>query len=336
MRERSSNIYAVPIAIGMLQFETLQINFKHMKYISTFALSLILVVLYTSCDGDRFEQVVEIEIPPHESRLVTNAIFLSTADSLSTFVSNSLSILEEENFNDSETASIRLLKNDNELGQFTYDAVNGVYTNKLNNALGNDVATYRLELEDGAFPKATAVQAMPVAPVIGEIEVEEEGALNDEGDKNDAIEIEIIDSGASSDYYGIKAFLEGYNIIPNTTDTIWYSSSLYLNSNNPLAYYANENNLGLIISDASFNGTTYRLNTYTYSDLPFDQAGDFFIRIELINITEDTYLYSRSLQQYYDSVDNPFAEPVTVHSNLENGYGIFGLGNVSEKSVQLK
>ncbi len=35
------------------------------------------------------------------------------------------------------------------------------------------------------------------------------------------------------------------------------------------------------------------------------------------------YLYRRSIDDYENAQGDPFAEPVQVYSNIENGYGIF-------------
>ncbi|KAA3439702.1 DUF4249 domain-containing protein [Rufibacter hautae] len=47
-----------------------------------------------------------------------------------------------------------------------------------------------------------------------------------------------------------------------------------------------------------------------------------YIEITLQHLTPDLYLYERSKSNYQE--DNPFAEPLNLHSNIRNGYGNFG------------
>jgi hypothetical protein len=79
---------------------------------------------------------------------------------------------------------------------------------------------------------------------------------------------------------------------------------------------------GLVLSDQSFNGNTYRVriqaDNYNQDTLP---------TLEVYRLTEDAYRYAVSRYAYENSVDNPFAEPVNVHNNVSEGYGYFVLSN---------
>jgi hypothetical protein len=48
-----------------------------------------------------------------------------------------------------------------------------------------------------------------------------------------------------------------------------------------------------------------------------------YIDIQLNSLSENYYLYTRSVDQYLKSLDNFYSEPVQIFSNIENGYGIF-------------
>jgi hypothetical protein len=45
--------------------------------------------------------------------------------------------------------------------------------------------------------------------------------------------------------------------------------------------------------------------------------------VELLSINEDYFRYIKSVNSYDNALDNPFAEPVNVFSNIKNGYGFF-------------
>ena len=56
---------------------------------------ILTLVLASGCE-DAFQQVVEIELEPHEPRLTIDARFSDTDSLFSAFISHSLSILEEQ------------------------------------------------------------------------------------------------------------------------------------------------------------------------------------------------------------------------------------------------
>ncbi|KAA3640405.1 MAG: DUF4249 family protein, partial [Bacteroidetes bacterium] len=79
---------------------------------------------------------------------------------------------------------------------------------------------------------------------------------------------------------------------------------------------------GLVFTDKAFDGNEYTIKGWDYG---WWETVESF-KLELVNLSKDGYLYLRSLEDYYNSEGNPFAQPATVYSNIENGYGIFALG----------
>ena len=47
------------------------------------------------------------------------------------------------------------------------------------------------------------------------------------------------------------------------------------------------------------------------------------LSIYLHNISKSYYYYRISLELYQNASGNPFAQPVQVFSNIENGFGVF-------------
>ena len=47
------------------------------------------------------------------------------------------------------------------------------------------------------------------------------------------------------------------------------------------------------------------------------------------NISKSYYYYRTSLELYVDAPRNPFAQPVQVFSNINNGFGIFAGAQIS-------
>lgn len=83
----------------------------------------------------------------------------------------------------------------------------------------------------------------------------------------------------------------------------------------------------MVFSDELMEGDTIEKNLYFYKDMygaglqKYDHLMAYF---KLCTISEEYYLYAKSYTEQYNSIDwAVFVEPVTVFSNIKNGYGIF-------------
>jgi Domain of unknown function (DUF4249) len=56
--------------------------------------------------------------------------------------------------------------------------------------------------------------------------------------------------------------------------------------------------------------------------------------MELRAITPEYYRYYKSQELYADAQGNPFAEPITVYTNIREGYGIFAAYSPALRAVQ--
>ncbi|MGI4741407.1 MAG: DUF4249 family protein [Janthinobacterium lividum] len=87
----------------------------------------------------------------------------------------------------------------------------------------------------------------------------------------------------------------------------------------------------LPISDAGRNGQAITFSndiTYGYGR-PYDPQHPMpplpaFLEVIVSSLPADTYDFYQSVQRYYDTDGNPFAEPAPLHSNVVGGYGLFG------------
>ena len=50
-----------------------------------------------------------------------------------------------------------------------------------------------------------------------------------------------------------------------------------------------------------------------------------FFKITLLSVTRDEYLYQKSLITYSNSSNSLFAEPTLLHTNMDNGLGVFSM-----------
>ncbi len=295
-----------------------------MKYFPL--LILTAACLCSGCNEDSFSQIVDIEIPAHESRPVLKLEMEPGTDDLQTLVSLSKGILDEGTFEVPGDADVRMLKNGSLFADFSLSSDILKYEAFLQDDVPNDAGdVYRLEATLPGFETVYAEQEMPVMPLIAKATYEAEGTVSPDGDRVDEITVEIEDvEPGKVNYYGIRAGSQEWRIDTLTGDTIGYSwQRISLESVDPLLTYGQR--YGLIFSDESFDGANFLARMYSYGEV---QEGREVV-VELFHLTRDAYLFNRSLNQYNESIDNPFAEPVTVHTNVVGGYGVFTLVNVA-------
>ena len=120
----------------------------------------------------------------------------------------------------------------------------------------------------------------------------------------------------------------------------------------------------LLFKDVSFNGQQYELKTYLRFEegsiltaffnnafvleenaydskgniirQPGDTAGIFTLYAVLRTTTEEYYQYNFTSDLQASVESNPFAQPVQVYDNIENGLGIFAGYSQVEKEVTIK
>lgn len=74
------------------------------------------------------------------------------------------------------------------------------------------------------------------------------------------------------------------------------------------------------VLDETFQGGTKSLHI---DFLAFDTSEVDFYEYQLYRCTEDAYKYFLSTNKSQNADDNPFTEPIKIHSNITNGIGIF-------------
>ena len=102
---------------------------------------------------------------------------------------------------------------------------------------------------------------------------------------------------------------------------IYHKNSQYqtLETNDVLLNFSNIYiDQGILFNDNVFNGKLQHIIFKTR----FNISGHTVYHVILRNISKDYYNYMASLSSYRNSVDNPIAEPISVKSNVVNGFGI--------------
>jgi hypothetical protein len=309
-----------------------------MKLIKYFSILFCLMAL-ASCRGsleDIFSPVVDIDLPPHTSKLVVYANLEAGSDSLVVHLTRSRSALDTVNrstfvrndtlgiFNgkpfiravylelDSvKNAKVELFRNDLLWGTFK-DSTFGTYI--LRKKLPNDGANYRIRAELSGYAVVEATQKMPIAAKLDSVRFVQNGAVVQEGlytRKSNEYTYFFNDPAEIGNYYYIQA---------THFDTAFRRSNgasmLFLQSLDQAAQSG-------FLSDKTFSGKSYLWRNY--EDNVYAQSKGNRTEFTLVTATADLFQFVRSKELNENARDNPFAEPVILYTNIKNGYGIFTL-----------
>lgn len=305
-----------------------------------------LALMVASCD-DFFNQVIEVDLPETESKMVLDCRVAAGDSVLTAFLSRSRGLLDTNAygvdgvFND----TIYYISPDGDTFSFVnpyyvqYDTVPGVILELYQNDVllgeiprvrpgyyewphtfsSGETHIYRLEARAPGFPAIDAAATLPDNPEIGLIDFELGDGVNPFGEPNHDLYVDLVDPPTPDNYYLVQLWLR--------YDSLSAYFPVQLQSNDPLTEVAQ--NGSLILSDATFNGTTYRLHAKLNEDLTQYDA-----KVVVSGISRDAYLFDRSIQLYLGANNNPFAEPVLLYSNVNQGYGLFSISSRSEKKVE--
>jgi len=295
------------------------------QHISTICFFLLVF----SC-AEKFINDIEIEVPQEELQLVIN-LELSAGDTIAqTFVARTANIDEGEStfFSD---AIVELYKEDDLLSLLEYD----INTNEYSTSLEPDLlvpGNYSIEVSgiDG-FEDIKATQSIPPEVNVIDGTYQENGTVEQYYGYAYTVDealITIDDPADQENYYHVKLF----GVIEDADGIIRSISEFFTTSLDPFAetsfYYD-----GILLRDDTFNGEAYDLsvgfsNFFNYNyGYPGSDDDTTYLIVELNNVSRDYYLYTKSLAAQLNAIDNPFAEPVVVHNNVENGIGIFSARN---------
>jgi hypothetical protein len=307
---------------------------------------------FSSC-----ETIVEVDTPPHTPRLALTYTLSSQAPTAEyqkffggreLFVSESQSVLAVKQPAGRGDASVELL---NEEGQtveqfrskarpgYNYttgrpDSVYGYYV-PVRGFVGEPGRTYTLR---AAAPGTEAVEATLTMPAPATIET---GSYVSSTPPSPFIRgtagrltCSILDNAATTDYY------IAYARVLDRSGAYWGLVRLDYSSNNDINSEINLNRFQLSegqnlysqspFSDAGGNGQRLNISNDIYMNYggSYGPNGTYpepgFIEIIVSTITPDTYRFYQSLNRYYDTDGNPFAEPAPLFSNIRPGYGLFG------------
>ncbi len=303
-------------------------SFKMLKLVSMKNIILVIIIAISAISC---EKVLYIDLPEGEKHIVVNGV-LNPDSLLKVKISKSQGILDESKTVYLQNAQAKLYENDVYIEDMNYKR-DGFFLSSINPVPGR---TYRIDVDYPGFNFVTAENVLPeknnivsseASFVVLSEEIFDDFIFEEYGIK---CKVQFEDDVNIKNYYFIGIMTERriqfeYQI---GTDEYSYDSYDYIESDDIVFNSGNsdfkiEGFSGKVFTDDIFNGKFKTINfsfpVYNISDIPESNKFTFC----LASISEDLYKYIISYNKNRKNGDNPFAQPVQIYSNVENGIGLF-------------
>ena len=289
---------------------------KKLTFIAT------ILVIVSSCERD-----AHIDIPPQVPKLVTESeqgqnVFPEARIVHTRGVTDPLPPYGSADPYIVRNAVVLLYENDVFKDSLKYKASEDIYKAAIAKIQAGQ--TYKLVFSAPNYPTAEAISVTPTLVPINNMVFTPDAKTDADGNQQDEVKITFTDNGSTEDYYLVRLFdaYGGYLYCVKTND----KDVEKLVEEDPLYPEDCMQSDRLLLSDQNFNGATKTLILYVQAgslDPVTSPSVNQKARIELLHINKDYFKYFKSLNNYENAADNPFAEPVNLFTNVKNGYGFF-------------
>lgn len=275
------------------------------------------LLFFTACENFT-STTLNVDPPEHMDQLVVHS-YISDQDSvLLCSVSKSFALLENVDTSQFlKNCTVELFR-DGQLLQTLEPLTDPFllpynYGFAINEKVGGVGADYEIRVAHPDLGEARSRGTMPRPVPIKSITFEPDATVDDFGERVNGVEIILDDPADEENFYEFYLYRRNVN-----------ANGLYLF---PLYVWSTDQNLtesvdydAYLLSDEAFNGKEYRFELYG------DNINTVSTYLAWRTITEEQYLYSKSISDQRDALDfGAFSDPVSIFSNIDNGLGIFGL-----------
>ena len=270
-------------------------------------------------------------------RIVVNSLF--TNDSIwSAHISRSVGVLETTSYTTIDNASVNIFDDNANLVTTLTHQGDGLYTSPTG-VSPQPNQSYTIEASASGYESVNATNSIPSAVPIYQLDTVT--STNSDGETILEATITFQDPPNISNYYMLEVYVTGTWINEEEQDTIEIREPLQISCDDINVETVNRFNFGgfentylyLMLKDQNFDGENYSL---TFSVINYAELKDLdlFGEIRLVNTSEEYFNYLKSFNMYQQTINNPFATPVQVYSNINNGMGIFAGGTLTSWTVQ--
>jgi len=269
--------------------------------------NIVLIIILTVSCRDFFEMSIDLDVPEHVSKLAVTALMNNSSGENNVLVSFSQGITKDASNNQLiNNADVVLSDGTNDIN-FTLSNIEGVYTPN-SEIIFEMNKTYSLSVSTPQYSEVTAIQKLPTVIPITKVTFD-----------SSKLRVQFKDIANQKNYYLLELFhLDDESDFYESTGIYTFGESSYWSA------FSN----GILFKDTNFNGEQTEMIAEHYFSSEPNTTHHF--KAVLHHTSEDYYRYDRSFSLSEEADGNPFVEPVILHKNFDNGYGVFSLMNKSE------
>ncbi len=286
------------------------------------------------------EKIVDIDIPDSEKKIVVNGL-INPDNIVRVNISRSLSVLESDNYVFLEKAKVRFFENDIEQNELVYTE-SGYYS--LPNFYPSAGSNYRIEVESDGLQSVSAMTALKEPISFSEIDTTT--ILSEWGEEKLKLSFSILDPSDENFYaLAIYATERVFDYYTNELLDSLYTYPIYFNflqngdggiqdmlidENASINY-----NQKVFFTDQLFNGKEFNIDLSLYKYGFYRQDNPTTLEIQVEHVSKEYYLYAASITKYEQNDGNPFAEPVSVYTNVSKGLGLFSAFSIASRQINM-
>lgn len=279
------------------------------------------------------EKEIPLDVDGSQDQLVINCLFDTDSTWVMEVSKSRHILLEDQELSIVDNANVRIVNPDGSSVALDHWG-DGIYGSST--ASPNPGERYRVEVD---APDLESVWAENEVSGGAELISIDTSSTQNFDIKASNLHITLRDIPNERNFYNIKlrAWLWEYfwNDVTEELDSNRTFGTLYFTSSDPTLTggddFLGENGFGQ--RGASFTDELFA-NSTTTIDVQFYPWRISEVYVVLSTGTEEYYLYEQSYNRYQQSNDNPFAQPVQVYTNVNNGLGIFaGVSSVTDSVI---
>ncbi len=277
------------------------------------------------------------DFPLRPAKLVVNCFF--SADSIWEFqVSKSLSVLDNADIKLIKNATITIFKEGEMQSSFNTVDKDGWYRNS--ETLPKAGKEYSIQVTSPDFKNIlVAKDIVPEKPVITDAKLFirdsmfYDGGYYNYGYIEGSFELSFSDPESIHNYYEIEVYAldSVFNYYPEPVEFVELQNRILpISSDDLSADKISEVSYSLLLNDYLFDGKKHKLSI-DFNDYNAGRKKDYYI--SLTSLSREGFLYRKTINEYGNSHNDPFSEPVMIYSNIENGFGIFSAFSQSMDTI---
>jgi hypothetical protein len=259
------------------------------------------------------ELIVDVEVPFEGKQVTVNSLF--NPDSLwSAQLNLNRGVLDQGPFEEINDAQVIIWEGDKAIDTLT--RIGGYGHFRSEDEKPEAGKTYTLSVSTPGYGELRATSSTPFPCPVTHAEAYEPGANG-----NTMIKVTLHDDGDASNYYELYADLENEYYNYDKGQMEYRRGRIPLSPKDPSIPDDDDRpSNSILFSDMRFNGSETELTFETSgANLSYHNT----IIVMLVTLSEDAYDYLRTGRLQNETSGDPFAQPVNVHNNIQNGFGIF-------------